>query len=74
MVSICGKNKLSKEDVLMFLGSINFMVSDNLLGKSIFGDWEIFGSHKVNSILIMGTYYIAQYLMFNSGYKLTEKR
>lgn len=73
LVSICGKNKISKEEILMFLGSISFLVSDNLLGKSIFGDWKIFGSHKVNSILIMVTYYLAQYLMFNNGYKLTDK-
>ena len=58
----------------MWLGTLSFLISDNVLGRAIFGEWRILDSRKVNSVVIMLSYYIAQYLMFTSGYKLMIRR
>ena len=49
--------------VMLICGTVLFFISDNLLVRVIFVHLEIFGSRKINSIVIMVTYYLGQYLI-----------
>lgn len=48
---------------LLFVGTLMFFISDNVLGRAIFTDFIILGNKKLNSIVIMTTYYLGQYLI-----------
>jgi hypothetical protein len=49
--------------IYLVLGGISYFLSDNLLGMSKFGGVLLLGERRVNSLVIMGTYYIAQYFI-----------
>ena len=60
---LCGSKKISKDQVLLLLGTISFFTSDNVLGKCVFGGLLILGDKRYNSLVIMITYYLGQYLI-----------
>jgi hypothetical protein len=55
--------KLDIHYLLLVFGTVMFCILDNVLGRVIFADLEIGGSHKINSIVIMVTYYLGQYFI-----------
>lgn len=55
--------KANKNYILLFVGCLMFLISDNVLGRAIFANFRILDSHKINSIVIMSTYYLGQYLI-----------
>jgi hypothetical protein len=59
-----GSRKVCSQSIYLVLGGLSFYISDNVLGKSHFTDLAIFGDRKIDTIIIMTTYYLAQY--FNS--------
>lgn len=69
-VLVCGKGGAVSAAVSLWIGSVCFLISDNILGRSVFGKWVIWDSHKINSVVIMVSYYLAQLLMFEGGHNL----
>jgi hypothetical protein len=58
-----GDRKLKLNSVLLLIGAISFFISDNVLGRSRFADFVIFDIKHMNSVVIMATYYLGQYLI-----------
>lgn len=54
--------RIDRYHLLLFLGTVMFVISDNVIGRGIFTDFKIFNK-KINSIVIMTTYYLGQYLI-----------
>lgn len=62
MLLLAQKN-IDRYHVMLFFGTIMFCISDNVLGKAIFSDFKIFGERKINSLVIMISYYFGQYFI-----------
>lgn len=62
LLALSSKN-LESESFLLVVGGICYYISDNLLGRTKFASFAIFGVRRINSILIMTTYYLAQYFI-----------
>lgn len=60
-IILLGKKKIHKYEVLLFVGTICFYISDNLLGRTMFADLSIGEDKKYNSLFIMLSYYVGQY-------------
>lgn len=58
-----GDRKPRLNSALLLLGAISFFISDNVLGRSRFADFVIFDIKHMNSVVIMATYYLGQYLI-----------
>ena len=65
--------KLDLHYLLLLFGTVMFCISDNVLGRVIFAYLEIGGSHKINSIVIMVTYYLGQYFIVLSISKIKNQ-
>lgn len=59
--------------VLLLVGTVMFLVSDNVLGRTIFAGFHIY-NHKINSLIIMVTYYLGQYLIVLNSYRIWENQ
>lgn len=49
--------------IYMLVGGISYFISDNVLGMTRFGGFLLLGDRNINSLVIMTTYYIAQYFI-----------
>jgi hypothetical protein len=61
LVILLGQKKVHKYEVLLFMGTVFFYISDNLLGRTMFADLSIGEDKKYNSLFIMLSYYAGQY-------------
>jgi uncharacterized membrane protein YhhN len=60
---ILSERKVCLASIFLVAGGISYLISDNLLGMTMFGGVELFGQRRINSVLIMTTYYLAQYFI-----------
>lgn len=60
---LLAEKHIDRNHFFLLLGTILFCVSDNVLGRAIFADFKILDSKKINSLVIMGTYYLGQHML-----------
>lgn len=68
-ILMIANKRIDKYHFFLFLGTVIFLISDNVLGRAKFTDFKIF-SKKVNSLVIMATYYLGQYLIVLNVHRL----
>lgn len=77
---LLGNTKNTKLTISLFIGNILYWISDTIIGRVQLTDLKIFGSDVANSVIIMTTYYLAQYMIVLSidkielDYRLREER
>ena len=77
---LLGNTKNTKLTISLFFGNILYWISDTIIGRVQLTDLKIFGSDVANSVIIMTTYYLAQYMIVLSidkielDYRLREER
>ena len=60
---LLGDRKVSIQSIGLVIGGLCFYISDNTLGRSKFVGLDLLGARWIRDLLIMGTYYLAQYFI-----------
>lgn len=60
---LLGDRKTSIQSIGLVIGGLSYYISDNTLGRSKFVGLDLLGARWVRDLLIMGTYYLAQYFI-----------
>lgn len=73
-VLMCGTRRPGWSEISMWVGNVCFFLCDNMVGKNQLNKWSIFDNYTLHYAIVMVSYYLAQFLMFNAGINLLTNK